>query len=376
MSKSNAIQKEKPFFPNLNGLRFLAAIAVILFHTVSLNREIWGDFYYTTAFQKFAFLTSKGHFGIIFFFVLSGFLITYLLLWETANKGRINIVNYLFRRFLRVWPLYFLVVFFGFFIFPYLPCGIETKHVFWRYLLFLSNIDEIIVGGTDPINFLSATWTVSVEEQFYLAWGVLIGFFRFTQKKTYYFFFLAIILFALFFRYSFLSDHRVLYYHTFSVMSDLAVGGIIGLIAFEGKLITVFKKMRRWQIISFYVLAAIFFIYEGHVIKGTLFTFERIIPAVIFAVIILEQIYAEHSFFKADQLPFFSYSGKITYGLYMYHCIYIYYWAVCFNYFNWTDNIGYFIFFFSVVFASSYLTAHLSFKYYESPILRLKRFFR
>lgn len=374
--KGSNTQLEKPFFPNLNGLRFFAAIAVILFHSVTLEREIWGDFYHSIPFQKFANLALKGHFGIIFFFVLSGFLITYLLLWETKNKGRINIFNYLIRRFLRVWPLYFLIVLFGFLISPHLPYGIETKHEFWRYLFFLSNIDEILIGPIDPINFLSATWTVSVEEQFYLAWGILIGVFQFSKKRTYYFFFFSVILLALLFRYLHLDEPRTLYFHTFSVMSDLAIGGIIGLLAYEGRIIPFFKKMKRWQLLVFYFFSLLFLVYEGHYLNGFFFMFERVIPGFIFAFIILEQIYAERSFFKADAIPFFAYSGKITYGFYMFHCISIYYWSIFFKNMGLTGGIGGYLLFFAVVFATTYLLAHLSFKYYETPILKLKRFFR
>ena len=366
----------RPYFHNLNGLRFLASIAVITFHSVSLHREIWGDFYHHPFFQKFVFIANRGHMGIVFFFVLSGFLITYLLFWETKEKDKINLKHYLFRRFLRVWPLYFLVVIFGFFIFPYLPYGIETKHELWRFLIFFSNIDEILIGAFDPINFLSATWTVSVEEQFYLVWGVFIGVFRFKKERAYYAFFLLIILLSLWFRYLHLDDHRTLYFHTLSVMSDLAFGGIVGLLAFQGKIQGFIRKRSKIQIILFYLVAGWFLVYEGHFINGPLFTFERFVPGIIFGLVILEQVYSENSFFKADRIPFFKYSGKITYGFYMFHCIYMYYWSTCFDAYGWTDSFYQFVLYFVVVFASTYLTAHLSYVYYEKPFLRLKQYFR
>jgi len=367
---------KRPYFENLNGLRFIGSLAVLIFHSFSLHREIWGDFYNNPIFQKVYFLTSKGHLGIILFFVLSGFLITYLLVWENKHFGKINLWNYLMRRFLRVWPLYFLIVLFGFFLFPHLPYGIETIHEFWRFAIFASNIDEILLGLNDRINFLSATWTVSVEEQFYLTWGVLIGLLSFKKKATYLIFFAIIILVSLIFRYNHLDDSRMLYYHTFSVMSDLAFGGMIGFYAFSGKAKQHFENLTRRQITFFYVLAFFIFLFESHIFHGVLFTFERFVPGIIFSFIILEQVYCKNSFLKIDKVPGFFQSGELTYGFYMFHCIYIYYWNIFFKNAGMTDSIWYFLLYLFLIFASTYTTAFISLHYYERPFLKLKKHFR
>lgn len=354
----------------------MGALAVFIFHLFSLHREIWGEFTQGYWFKKVYFLTTKGHLGIILFFVLSGFLITYLLLWENKHKGRINLWNYLMRRFLRVWPLYFLIVFFGFFIFPRLPYGIETIHELWRFMLFLSNIDEIMLGMNDPINFLSATWTISVEEQFYLTWGVLIGLLSFRKKSSYYLFFCTIILGSLVFRYMHLDDGRTLYFHTFSVMSDLAFGGIIGLFAFSGKAEAFFSRLSKVQIFGLYIVAALLFLFESHIFHGVLFTFERFVPGLIFGFIILEQVYAKNSFYKIDKIPYFFQSGEMTYGFYLFHCIYLYYWSVFFSNYGLTDSIWYFVLYAIITFACTYLTAYVSIRWYERPFLKLKKYFR
>lgn len=80
MLTNDSLDDKRPYFPNLNGLRFIGAIMVLIFHFFSIHREIWGDWFYEDWFQKFYFLSSPGHVGIILFFVLSGFLITHLLL--------------------------------------------------------------------------------------------------------------------------------------------------------------------------------------------------------------------------------------------------------------------------------------------------------
>ena len=365
-----------PIFPNLNGLRFAGALAIILYHCYTLNREIWGSFYTEYWFQKVWIVVSKGHFGVSMFFIMSGFLITYLLLHENSKNGRIHLVNYLFRRFLRVWPLYFLIVLFGFFLFPKLPYGIETVHELWRYVLFLSNFDEIFIGAKDSINFLTATWTVSVEEQFYLVWGILIGVLTFRKKSTYSLFFLSIIVLSLVFRYYHLDNHRILYYHTFSVMSDLATGGLIGLWAYEGRAKKALENFSKLKLAAIYLAGMGLLLWEDSIFKGVFFVFERFIPGLFLAFIILEQVYSKHSFYKIDRFPGFFQAGKLTYGLYMFHCIYIYYWAIFFKNHQLTEQLYQYLLFVLLVLISTYATAWISYHYFEKPFLKLKRYFR
>ncbi|HET9503954.1 MAG TPA: acyltransferase family protein [Hymenobacter sp.] len=99
------------FFPNLDGLRFLAFFAVFLFHSLyTPDAGIAASSLYQVPYQ----LTRVGDLGVNFFFVLSGFLITYLLLSEKQLMGRVAIGAFYMRRILRIWPLYFVVVFIGF----------------------------------------------------------------------------------------------------------------------------------------------------------------------------------------------------------------------------------------------------------------------
>jgi len=351
----------------------------MIFHCVSLPGDIWGDFFDGYWFQKARFLMGRGHLSIMLFFVLSGFLITNILMWEFKTKGKIQTGKFFLRRFLRVWPLYFLIIIFGFFIFPHLPYGIETVHELWRFVLFLPNFDEIIMGPYDPINFLSVTWTIGVEEQFYLSWGLIVTAFTFggrLRKNSVYIFSIAVILFALIFRYLNIEDNRVLYYHTFSVMSDIAFGCIIGAMALSGKAEQLVKHLSKWKIVMIYILSIIYFLYEGHIFRNQLFVFERILPGVIFSFIIIEQIYADNSFIKLDKIPTFFFSGEITYGFYVFHAIYIYYWATFFDANGYTTEIWQFVSFILLVFSSTYLTSTLSYFVIEKPFIKMRKHFR
>ena len=103
--------KIKLYFKNLNGVRFIAAFMVLICH-IELNKKFFNipNYRETTKFL--------GHLGVDLFFVLSGFLITFLLIKEKDLFGKINFKNFYIRRILRIWPLYFLIVIFSLFILP------------------------------------------------------------------------------------------------------------------------------------------------------------------------------------------------------------------------------------------------------------------
>src|ERR1700733_3711907 len=93
----------KTFFPNLDGLRFFAFLSVFSAHCIGFMGFSSSSKIYVAAVH----FLSHGDLGVNFFFVLSGFLITYLLLQELKSENRINIPFFYVRRILRIWPLYF-----------------------------------------------------------------------------------------------------------------------------------------------------------------------------------------------------------------------------------------------------------------------------
>ena len=115
MSEKNTA-KEKLFFPNLDGLRFFCFFIVFLYHC---NEAIFRRINNVDEKAVVNFLFQNGNTGVNIFFVLSGFLITFLLIKEKELNGTIVLKNFYIRRVLRIWPLYYLCVFFGFVIFSY-----------------------------------------------------------------------------------------------------------------------------------------------------------------------------------------------------------------------------------------------------------------
>jgi peptidoglycan/LPS O-acetylase OafA/YrhL len=167
--------EKRIYFKNLNGLRFIAATLVIFHHIEQYKwwaklPNVWGN----TA------ITAIGQKAVSFFFVLSGFLITYLLLVENKQSGSINVRNFYIRRILRIWPLYYLIVLLSLFVLPlvfdFSAWGINVYEnnfgaVSILLLLVLPNVVRLfqptIIGGNQ-------LWSIGVEEQFYLVWPLLV----------------------------------------------------------------------------------------------------------------------------------------------------------------------------------------------------------
>src|SRR5215212_2881474 len=100
-------------FPGLNGLRFFAAMAVAVSHV-----ELMKQYHDLPNAYDHPAVYELGRLSVTLFFVLSGYLITYLLLAERKATNTIAVRNFYIRRILRIWPLYYLIVLLAFFLFP------------------------------------------------------------------------------------------------------------------------------------------------------------------------------------------------------------------------------------------------------------------
>ena len=145
-------------FGSLDGLRFICITAVI-----------WHHMPVQPAISARHLLASRGHTGVDFFFVLSGFLITTLLLREAAAKGRFSLRGFYWRRALRILPIYLLVDGLATVYAVVLRGETEALGLVPYYLLFLSNFLAV-----EDIGFLSPTWSLAMEEQYYLIWPLLL----------------------------------------------------------------------------------------------------------------------------------------------------------------------------------------------------------
>lgn len=156
--------------PGLNALRFYAALSVVIAHTSNNFGELRtrpADIGWLNA------MAMDAQSAVSLFFVLSGFLISYLLLREVTEQGRLDVPRFYLRRALRIWPLYYLTVAIGFLLLPALLRSNEIwastpAHGWILVLLFLPNF-------VTPLGPLGHLWSIGLEEQFYLAWPWVVA---------------------------------------------------------------------------------------------------------------------------------------------------------------------------------------------------------
>ena len=168
---------DKLRFPNLSALRFLAALAVLVFH-IEHKKTLYG---LPSWWKSSFFLSTIGYHAVTFFFVLSGFLITYLLLAERDRQGTIHVRHFYIRRILRIFPVYFLTIIVAFFVLPRFPwfhvpgeSDLLQRHfkpAFGLSMAFMSNVSFAKYGNLACVD---QAWSVSTEEQFYLLWPLLL----------------------------------------------------------------------------------------------------------------------------------------------------------------------------------------------------------
>ena len=356
----------------MNALRFIAALSVFFFHLINQLKAAYPSLTEITLLKPLFVIFDKGNLGVNFFFVLSGFLITYLILEEIKNFGSFSLSKFLIRRTLRIWPLYFIIILLGFVIFPLLFSDYYTDHKLINYLLFLANFDEIWHGINDPINFLTVPWSVAVEEQFYLFWGVLIwALLRLKKIKMGFVIFVLYILCFIFRTYHW-QDEYILYYHTIAVAQDILTGAFVGLSVFKGReWIEKLKNLKQWQVIFIYAVGLFICIAKNKIFADQMVIFERFILSIFFAYVIIDQSLGKNSFYKFGKIKYFNYFGKISYGVYMYHLLIMYLTAIYLPDFENKPGL-YLIVHFGVNLSLTLIISSLSYRFIESKFLALK----
>ncbi|MGA2962036.1 MAG: acyltransferase, partial [Candidatus Korobacteraceae bacterium] len=341
--------------PELDILRFFAFLMVFVTHVLPQSLRFYGGTHISrTAARVVISFGGAGKFGVNLFFVLSAFLITSLLVRERALTGTIDLRAFYVRRILRIWPLYFLAV---------------TIAVLWRYVdrgVYMDNrtaIAYLLLAGNWaelfwPNNsFMFPLWSVSVEEQFYLSWPIVA---RIIHKRAVVWFVAALLISGTIGVYLISRAGFATWSTTFASFYSIAIG--ILLAYFPVDISCVWVRLLAF-VSGLTVLMSVSLAIE-FLSMDDRFEFPL---AAIGAGLIFVSIY--NAPLRSRLL---CYLGKVSYGLYVYH-------VMCIQLVGQATRGRLIGLWFPVYAAASlFLTigvAALSYRFFESPFLRLKERF-
>ncbi len=378
MAKSGA----KVYFPNLDGLRFIAALLVIIHHVEMTKKEmhlpnVFGsgvDSSYVPGTVE-AFVHVIGKLGVVLFFALSGFLITYLLMTEKARTGTIAIKKFYLRRVMRIWPLYFLIVFFSLFAAPHIdflsipdyPKAHVLQHLWLKAFLFIFFLPNLLMVGLGVIPFAGQTWSIGTEEQFYLMWPWVMRKYhhRIRILLTIIGIYAAVyIALNLDLSQNYFYQLAKRFWGVFNI-DIMAIGGIGAVLVFEKRKRALdFLYARATQ----YITLAIVLILIALGVHFPWFHFE--IYGLLFTILIVNLATNPRSIINLEQRPV-KYLGRISYGLYMFHALVIL--VVMKLLLRWNLYHDYWLYPLAVL--GTIGIATLSYEYFEKQFLKLKKRF-
>lgn len=282
----------------IDGLRAIAVISVIIFH---LN------------------FLPNGYLGVDVFFVISGFLITNII-YKEQSQNNFSIINFYKRRVRRIIPLTMFISLVALFmgiifmlpedIISLAKSVIATNLFSNNILLYITSSDYWDVS----INYkpLMHTWSLGIEEQFYLFYPLVFVLFRNKKKLLFFIFLLTII--SLFLYFFMRNDNAKFYLLPFRFF-ELSIGGIFALLYFNKKEISNIHKYIYY--LSYFGLIALLFLpYK----KNDIFLFIGVMCSTF---IITFSKYFSNNYFTKYLLsnPILVNLGKISFSLYMWHQI-------------------------------------------------------
>jgi peptidoglycan/LPS O-acetylase OafA/YrhL len=315
-------------FANLTPLRFIAAYLVVIFH-VEEARKLFG----LPNLTRFSLFT-HGPLAVTFFFVLSGFLITYLLLREHQQNSRIAVSRFYLRRILRIWPLYFLLVFIGLVL---IPAGVKLGRVPYQapfesldvaayFVLFMPFVVNLMYGN----HFLTPLWSVGVEEIYYLGWAPIV---KLLRKNLLLIMLGTVVVKALLAVWAHYFSHSAVAPEVLRMLQfeAMAIGGLGAYFVFHRKQ----PIHKHWlfskpaQVVLILPLLTRLFVHQSLAASSSLYAaifdhavFTPLLLMAIFAWFIINVAVNERTIIHLDSRVL-HYLGDISYGVYMYHALVI-----------------------------------------------------
>lgn len=359
------MKTQRRYFETFDGLRFIAFFLVFLSHSPIKKIPFLN------------FLTNSGGIGVSFFFVLSGFLISYILLFEKKTSKKIKLRFFFTRRVLRIWPLFYLLILFAW-ITPYildalnLPFSNNGYEPNWLFsVLFLENYQMMIAGDFPNVSPLGVMWSLCIEEHFYIIWGIL---FYLTSIKN----IPKVIVFSILtsiiarFVYSFYSLDSL---DIFTNLDLFAYGAIPAYLLITKP--TFFEKLKKINSAIKYIIVLLT-LFCVLLFGNTDFVGEAFLSPIIlgslFSLIIFFTLPTKNRIFIPNHFMI-SKMGKYTYGLYLYHTICITLVLQLSSKLIITDNdVFQNIFLTFIAFVLSVIISVISFYIFEKRFLKLKKY--
>lgn len=370
------IQFQAPYLKGLHTLRFFAALLVILSHLPNA----WVHMGYCDTMYDFdKYLGNWLHRGadaVAFFFTLSGFIITYLLIQENHKTQTISLKRFYIRRILRIWPLYFAVMIAGFVLLAYIYPLISHKKFItfplWEavivYMLFLPHYAK----AAWEMGLLNPLWSIGVEEEFYLFWAPLVKIFRKNLLPLLLIFTAVSITFYANFRQWNISPIWLGFMDSLK-FHYMAVGGLFAYIAcfhYE-KYKASFWAGKGFQLFI-WLFALIYYTFDVP-FYGT----QVLFLPLMYAFLIMNVAILERPLWNLE-LKSFTYLGEISYGIYMFHKFPDYFLRFVYEKLAISHKIGNMPSIFSYAILEigiSIVLAHFSYQYFEKYFLTWKKDF-
>ena len=278
----------RPYFPELDGVRAVAALMVMAFHFV----QIWGGGHWLIL----------GATGVDLFFVLSGFLITMILMGSRRGDwGEIR--KFYVRRTLRIFPLYYMYL--GLCV----AMGMAVPIWYWFYG---QNIAFGLQHGGGPLHL----WSLATEEQFYLVWPFLVIFLprRFFIRALW-----GIVLGSLFLRLVLLVLHPEFSAISILRFDGLAAGGLLAVYYRDGRLGRLTGLLKLGVVVGVASLMFEFWMTHGSGlawVQAVKFSSTTMLYASVVGLVIATRVPMLHAFLR---LPAMRAVGRVSYGMYVFH---------------------------------------------------------
>lgn len=367
---------DRIYFEHLDKVRFIAAFMIIILHAY----EAWCGWYGEVGILSggtYKELSTGGKFvdqfirnlgiGVDIFFLISGFLITYILLEEKKRYETIQIGKFMIRRILRIWPLYFLLVALS----PWIVKWVGAPSPdYLANIFFVGNFDII---KTHQWSYPFAHfWSICIEEHFYLIWPFII---YFVPKKYLISVFSILIVssfsFRLYSSYTMQYPWFTLFLHTLSRIDVLVIGAVCAFYYSEKPFVFKISRLNRILLISILVISLTM---EPVELWNSLFLagFKKYFYIGIISVLLLDYNFNPNFKHFFPNKSIIHYFGKISYGIYMYSNILL---TIIIKKIMWRFEIRNIWFFFIITIALSIIIPIFSYEIFEKYILRLNKKF-